>query len=60
MMASPLLKLGMDWKVECLDEASLWSDVKERRRDKADDDDDDDNDSVAEVEFVFKPVEVGI
>lgn len=41
MIPSPLLKLGMGWKVECLDEVSLWSDVKERRRDKADDDDDD-------------------
>ena len=52
MMPSPLLKLGMAWKVGCLDEASLWSDVKERRRDKADD-------SIAGFEFKFKPVEVG-
>lgn len=40
MIPSPLLKLGMDWKVECLDEVSLWSGVKERRRDKAAADDD--------------------
>ena len=46
MMPSPLLKLGMDWKVECLVEASLCSDVNARRRDRADD-------SIAEFEFKF-------
>lgn len=53
MIPSPLLKLGMAWKVECLDEASLWSDVKERRRDKADG-------SIIEFEFKFKSVEFGV